>query len=157
MLSRPHPNKHRHALARQDSDGIAHQRRHRWERVEVVPQASVRLLCCVAVPPPFCSFTNDFLIRNANRYYRLFAVAYRVCLRLVDVRMANSTWTRDHIVNLLGGAPSAAEIVYPPCDTTALGKIPIADEGKRERIIISLAQFRCERVDSFLSRRGSPS
>jgi alpha-1,2-mannosyltransferase len=50
--------------------------------------------------------------------------------------MVNSTWTKGHIDQLWG---INSKIVYPPCDTSSLTKIPL--EG-RQRIIVSIAQFR---------------
>lgn len=80
--------------------------------------------------------------------------------------MVNSSWTKNHIdsilqhtdtfldfVHLLPPFPlirlllhrpshkplSSARIVYPPCDTREMAKFPL---GGRERIILSIAQFR---------------
>ncbi|KAL8280917.1 hypothetical protein RQP46_006596 [Phenoliferia psychrophenolica] len=81
-------------------------------------------------------------------YYLIFAELYSLCLRQADVLMVNSTWTRRHINRLLqeregeGGRFKVARTVYPPCDTLALAKLPLE---QRERIVLSLAQFRPEK------------
>lgn len=65
--------------------------------------------------------------------------------------MTNSSWTKAHVDILLGRArhPTSRKaapevsIVYPPCDTGSLGELEIGPEEKRERVVLSLAQFRC--------------
>ncbi|RIA94805.1 glycosyltransferase family 4 protein [Glomus cerebriforme] len=74
-----------------------------------------------------------------NRYYRMFAYLYSLAGSFADVVMVNSTWTKGHIDHLWG---VNSKIVYPPCDTTSLTKLPL--EG-RQRIITSVAQFRPEK------------
>lgn len=78
--------------------------------------------------------------------------------------MVNSSWTKAHIDSILyhdhgilnvltrlpplvflGSSLAAlrpAEIVYPPCDTRELAKLPLEGRG---RTIVSLAQFRPEK------------
>jgi alpha-1,2-mannosyltransferase len=62
--------------------------------------------------------------------------------------MVNSSWTQAHINSLLGVAPTSsicsksASIVYPPCDTNVLSKLSLKN---REKIILSVAQFRPEK------------
>ncbi|CAJ0647533.1 1739_t:CDS:2 [Entrophospora sp. SA101] len=53
-----------------------------------------------------------------------------------NIVMVNSTWTKGHIDQLWG---VNGNIIYPPCDTDSLSKLPL--DG-RERIIVSIAQFR---------------
>ena len=89
---------------------------------------------------------------------------YAFSLRKASFLMANSSWTKAHIDSILfhdNGfldiltylpplvflRPSLAtlkpaEIVYPPCDTRELVKLPLEGRG---RIIIGLAQFRPEK------------
>ena len=55
---------------------------------------------------------------------------------LANVVMVNSSWTRGHIEQIWG---LTTQTVYPPCDTIALNKIPLANRGKN---IISIGQFR---------------
>jgi alpha-1,2-mannosyltransferase len=57
--------------------------------------------------------------------------------------MVNSSWTRGHIQRLWWGhAKGKATLVYPPCDTTTLEKLPLPG---REAIVVSVAQFRQEK------------
>ncbi|RKP09707.1 GDP-Man:Man(3)GlcNAc(2)-PP-Dol alpha-1,2-mannosyltransferase [Thamnocephalis sphaerospora] len=72
-------------------------------------------------------------------YYRLFAKLYSLVGSCADVVMVNSSWTRDHVEHLWN---RPAQIVYPPCDTEALGKLPLAN---RQRILLSIGQFRPEK------------
>ncbi len=54
----------------------------------------------------------------------------------------NSNWTRNHI-DQIWAVPDKTKIVYPPCDTQRLVQYDIA--APRERIILSIAQFRPEK------------
>jgi alpha-1,2-mannosyltransferase len=91
-------------------------------------------------------FNNDHIIARSRilsagkiLYYRMFAYFYSLAGSSADVVMVNSTWTKGHIDQLWG---INSKIVYPPCDTSSLTKIPL--EG-RQRIIVSIAQFRPEK------------
>ncbi|KAG9127966.1 asparagine-linked glycosylation protein [Ceratobasidium sp. 392] len=86
-------------------------------------------------------------------YYNLFAVAYSASLRRAQPIMVNSSWTKNHVDYLLnrsifslasfsGEAKRDSTIVYPPCDTNAMSSFPLEN---REKIIMSLAQFRPEK------------
>ncbi|KAF9242562.1 mannosyltransferase [Melanogaster broomeanus] len=99
-------------------------------------------------------------------YYRLTMYYYALSLSHARFLMVNSSWTCGHITPLLfiklalsdkavrlisHGSGSVAsvksdhvkpEIVYPPCDTREMSKFPL--EG-RERILLSVAQFRPEK------------
>lgn len=99
-------------------------------------------------------------------YYRVFMYYYAMSLRTASFIMANSTWTQEHVNGILAysnavldaihllppfillklftsnNAPKLATIVYPPCDTKELSSF---DLRQRERIILSLAQFRPEK------------
>lgn len=89
-------------------------------------------------------------------YYRLFAMLYSIVGRYATVVMVNSSWTRDHIQQLWKGQ---AHVVFPPCDTEELEKLPL---GHREDLIISISQFRPEKqhkrqVESFaIYARNNP-
>lgn len=89
-------------------------------------------------------------------YYALLIRAYAWCLGFGQEIMANSSWTKAHLDTLLGsggsgGTDATTELsltpaervskVFPPCETGDLGKLPIVETG-RERVILSLAQFR---------------
>lgn len=103
------------------------------------------------------------------RYYRIFMYHYSLALRRASFLMVNSSWTKSHVDAILNHhdtplgiihsllsipalpfsllltsnprheAPKSAGIVYPPCETDELTGFPL--EG-RERVILSLAQFR---------------
>ncbi|KAK7060342.1 hypothetical protein VNI00_001107 [Paramarasmius palmivorus] len=102
-------------------------------------------------------------------YYRLFMYYYSLSLRSAIFVMANSTWTKNHVDSILQHSDplldflhltspplfilrflanqnknpvTKAQIVYPPCDTREMAKFPL--EG-RERVIVSVAQFRPEK------------
>ena len=93
-------------------------------------------------------------VRSALKlvYYALLIRAYAWCLGFGQEIMVNSSWTKAHLDTLLGsgadgkGSSAAPEErvckVFPPCETGDLGKLPVI-EAKRERIVLSLAQFRC--------------
>jgi alpha-1,2-mannosyltransferase len=89
-------------------------------------------------------------VLRTHRYYRVFALLYTWALSLSSVKVTNSSWTKAHIDILLGRARhpisrvSAPEvsILYPPCDTGSLGELEIGAEEKRQRVVLSLAQFR---------------
>ncbi|KAK2465284.1 hypothetical protein APHAL10511_002638 [Amanita phalloides] len=94
-------------------------------------------------------------------YYRFFMYHYAHTLRKAQFLMVNSTWTKNHIDSILRRSdpildvlhvypilgfsrmkPKATHIVYPPCDTRAMSRFPL---DKRQRIILSVAQFRPEK------------
>jgi alpha-1,2-mannosyltransferase len=77
-------------------------------------------------------------------YYRAFAHLYGAAGRCASVVMVNSSWTREHIVALWGRAESV-HLLYPPCDTDQLAAIPLAPAGGREKMVLSIAQFRPEK------------
>lgn len=57
--------------------------------------------------------------------------------------MVNSTWTENHIVDLLN-VPLKTHRVYPPCETEHLKKLEHI-ENNDEIIIVSVGQFRPEK------------
>ena len=100
---------------------------------------------------------------------------YSASLRRARFLMANSSWTKNHVDSVLShrdgfldllnvacsiampisllrlfgprtSPPKSAAIVYPPCETQELVGF---DLKGRERIILSVAQFRCVNVDQF--------
>lgn len=108
--------------------------------------------------------SSTLLTRGKLLYYRTFMVFYAFSLRKASFLMVNSSWTKAHIdsilfhdnglLDILTYIPplvflrpllatlKPAEIVYPPCDTRELAELPL--EG-RDRLIVSLAQFRPEK------------
>lgn len=71
-------------------------------------------------------------------YYQAFAWLYGFVGRRADVVMVNSTWTKNHVVDIWR-LPERTRIVYPPCDTSAFAAFPL---HSRDNIIISIGQFR---------------
>ncbi|GJJ71297.1 alpha-1,2-mannosyltransferase [Entomortierella parvispora] len=72
-------------------------------------------------------------------YYKIFALVYSVVGSFAHIVMVNSSWTKGHIDSLWG---IKSAVVYPPCDTEAFKDSPLRG---RERIIVSVAQFRPEK------------
>ncbi|KIJ54528.1 glycosyltransferase family 4 protein [Sphaerobolus stellatus SS14] len=104
-------------------------------------------------------------------YYQIFMFYYSRSLQNASFVMVNSTWTKNHVDSVLeygvrssliktlhtlispiflrgplGGLPDVprkpTQVAYPSCDTKQMSKFPL--EG-RQRIILSLAQFRPEK------------
>jgi alpha-1,2-mannosyltransferase len=77
-------------------------------------------------------------------YWRLFALGYGYVCRQMDLLMTNSSWTKNHMEYLTGKEAGKGQIrvVFPPCDTEALTKLPLSP---REKAIIYVAQFRPEK------------
>eukprot|EP00051_Salpingoeca_urceolata_P001715 m.43472 g.43472 ORF g.43472 m.43472 type:complete len:355 (-) comp11637_c0_seq1:110-1174(-) len=69
-------------------------------------------------------------------YYRAFALCYGLVGRAATVVLVNSSWTSGHIKELWGGV-ARIHTVFPPCDTTSLAELPLAD---RNNEIVSVAQ-----------------
>lgn len=95
---------------------------------------------------------------------------YAHSLRQASFVMVNSSWTKNHVDSILRHsdilldcvhwftplallkllrlsheAPESARIVYPPCDTHEMAQFALKG---RERIILSLAQFRSVHICS---------
>jgi alpha-1,2-mannosyltransferase len=94
---------------------------------------------------------NDAWIANSPTtsmvklvYYQVFAWMYGLVGSLADVIMVNSTWTKGHIDALWKyfGNRGEAKLIYPPCDLIDLHKFSL---NNRERVIVSVAQFRPEK------------
>lgn len=75
-------------------------------------------------------------------YYALFAIAYGIVGSLATLVMVNSSWTYGHISFLWRGAATRIKVIFPPCDIESLQGLPLE---KRERMILSIAQFRPEK------------
>jgi alpha-1,2-mannosyltransferase len=76
-------------------------------------------------------------------YYVLFAVMYGSVGSMADLVLVNSSWTYSHISFLWRGAVRRIKIVFPPCDVTSLMNLSVAK--KRERLVLSIGQFRPEK------------
>ncbi|ORX98574.1 UDP-Glycosyltransferase/glycogen phosphorylase [Basidiobolus meristosporus CBS 931.73] len=85
--------------------------------------------------------SSKLLTRGKLIYYHIFAYLYGFVGSFCQVVMVNSTWTKNHILELWRNVQNT-RTVYPPCDTSRLETLPI---GTRERLIISIAQFRPEK------------
>jgi alpha-1,2-mannosyltransferase len=57
--------------------------------------------------------------------------------------MVNSSWTSAHIQQLWWSLKEPA-LVYPPCDTTDLQRLPL-DRKLKHLYLVSVAQFRPEK------------
>ncbi|KAG0027839.1 asparagine-linked glycosylation protein [Podila clonocystis] len=75
-------------------------------------------------------------------YYRGFAMIYALLGAFCHVVMSNSSWTKGHIDSLWS---IQSTVVYPPCDTNAFNQFSLRN---RERIVLSVAQFRPEKGHS---------
>jgi alpha-1,2-mannosyltransferase len=75
-------------------------------------------------------------------YYRCFALIYSLVGSGAHIVMVNSSWTKGHIDSLWN---VKSTVVYPPCDTEAFKDFPLRN---RERVIVSVAQFRPEKGHS---------
>ncbi|KAH6586689.1 hypothetical protein BASA50_009948 [Batrachochytrium salamandrivorans] len=95
--------------------------------------------------------SNSVVLSNLKlAYYQAFSVLYGYVGSYADAVMVNSSWTLGHI-NKIWNIPLRTAIVFPPCDTTSLSKFSLHG---RERVIISVAQFRPEKnhglqIDAF--------
>ncbi|PKS10414.1 hypothetical protein jhhlp_002165 [Lomentospora prolificans] len=105
-------------------------------------------------------------------YWQLFAKLYSRVGSTIDVVMTNSTWTQAHIKKLwgpyrpTGPKTNPITVVYPPVAVEELEnaiEITRESEKKREKIILSIAQFRPEKdhthiIQSFAKfvKSGSP-
>ncbi|GIX77666.1 GDP-Man:Man(3)GlcNAc(2)-PP-Dol alpha-1,2-mannosyltransferase [Caerostris darwini] len=76
-------------------------------------------------------------------YYKIFAYLYGLVGRRADIIMVNSSWTRDHILELWKKS-HVTFTVYPPCDVSEFNCIPLEMHDDKTQII-SLAQFRPEK------------
>ncbi|KAG1796896.1 glycosyltransferase family 4 protein [Suillus variegatus] len=110
------------------------------------------------------------LSRGKMWYYRFLMYHYSLALSRPSFIMANSSWTKNHVDAILSHSDPVmnvmhflnplfilqlhvdsaskkpeANIVYPPCDTREMAQFPL---DERERIILSIAQFRPEKDHS---------
>ncbi len=75
-------------------------------------------------------------------YYKVFAWMYGFVGRFADTIMVNSTWTRNHIVEIWHKSTDDVKIVYPPCE---IPNQSISKMNKRINTILSIGQFRPEK------------
>ena len=84
-------------------------------------------------------------------YYKLLACCYGLAGRCADLVLVNSSWTRNHIVELWG--TKDVHVVYPPCDVESFRRTastrksdhtPVT-RATRDLKIISIGQFRPEK------------
>jgi alpha-1,2-mannosyltransferase len=101
------------------------------------------------------TYNNQAYIANSRLttfvklvYYTIFAVLYGATGSLCDLVLVNSTWTFNHINSLwwLAALLQRIHVVFPPCRISSPGNTqqPKNDE-KRERIVLSIGQFRPEK------------
>ncbi|KAH9389834.1 asparagine-linked glycosylation protein [Tyrophagus putrescentiae] len=83
---------------------------------------------------------NPLLSKLKLYYYTAFAFIYKMTGKCADVIMANSSWTRNHLVDIWN---TPVTTVYPPCNTSNLTKLPLTNRDPN--LIISMAQFRPEK------------
>jgi alpha-1,2-mannosyltransferase len=89
--------------------------------------------------------------RAKKRYWLLFAKAYSIAGIYVDVVMANSTWTKNHIHELWGktrGTRTADDmsVIFPPVAVTELEQHSNpAEDSTRLPHLLCIAQFRPEK------------
>ncbi|KAF8766849.1 GDP-Man:Man(3)GlcNAc(2)-PP-Dol alpha-1,2-mannosyltransferase-like [Argiope bruennichi] len=76
-------------------------------------------------------------------YYQIFASWYGLVGRQANLIMVNSSWTRNHILELWK-KPQFTFTVYPPCDVPEFNRIPLEIHDGKTRIV-SIAQFRPEK------------
>ncbi|KAJ7160707.1 mannosyltransferase [Mycena filopes] len=97
------------------------------------------------VSPPMIARTQR---RTKLLYYHAFMLLYALALRRARVIMVNSSWTQKHVDAVLAYPPFGrwgvvrTRIVYPSCDTREMALLPL---GGRERVVLSIAQFRPEK------------
>jgi alpha-1,2-mannosyltransferase len=80
-------------------------------------------------------------------YYTMFAVAYGTVGSLCSLVLVNSTWTFNHINSLwfLAALRKVISIVFPPCRISSTQHTNDGDRRERERIVLSIGQFRPEK------------
>ena len=99
------------------------------------------------------SITSSTTVSNIKlAYYKMFALAYSFTGRCAQLVFVNSSWTEGHISLLWGTSKTKSKAnlvtprllkVFPPCNTQELKKLSL--ECKREKIILSIGQFRPEK------------
>ena len=96
-----------------------------------------------------------------KQYWHLFAWMYSWAGGNVDVVMTNSSWTQAHIRSLWGSnrakrtQDSDVHVVFPPVAVEELEEaieVNDASEGRRERLILYIAQFRPEKNHALILR-----
>ncbi|KAJ1922177.1 asparagine-linked glycosylation protein [Mycoemilia scoparia] len=84
---------------------------------------------------------SSTLSKSKLYYYKVLKFLYGWSGWHASTVMTNSSWTQGHIESMFGKSPMI-KIVYPPCDTNALGKFELQP---RNPWLVSLAQFRPEK------------
>ena len=87
---------------------------------------------------------SAFLTNGKLMYYKLFAFLYGLVGKCSSVIMVNSSWTKDHIIEIWNKQENTW-IVYPPCDTSELSKLENKSEKSVVKRVISIGQFRPEK------------
>ena len=78
-------------------------------------------------------------------YYKMFAKLYGLVGSLSDLVMVNSSWTRNHILELWN-VPERTHLLYPPCNFKVFEGLPLERSSEEFKYnIISIAQFRPEK------------
>lgn len=143
-----------------------------------------KLLCVPTLP--FTSLRTPYrTLTMLYRYYRIFMHLYQRSLARASFLMVNSSWTRAHVSSVLTHTDPAIsrlctlgtfllppvlmlvrladrarpqraaspETVYPSCDTREMAALPL---GTRERLVLSIAQFRCVYASPYLVTFPAP-
>ncbi|KAJ8972652.1 hypothetical protein NQ317_008238 [Molorchus minor] len=85
---------------------------------------------------------NPALTMGKLIYYHVFAWVYSLAGQCSDSTLVNSTFTQEHL-NTLWNIP--LHLVYPPCETDHLKKLPRGKDRPQKIRIMSLSQFRPEK------------
>jgi len=120
------------------------------------PTISTDMLWSVATSRPGVVHNRAFIARSRILsclkigYYVAFAGLYGVMGAFADLVMVNSNWTRAHIDRLWWlrrwCRRGEVHVVFPPCGTEDLQKLPLhGPGGRREKVILSVGQFRPEK------------
>lgn len=127
----------------------------------LVRLAGSRVACYVHYPTVSADMVNRVWLREANHvnddeiaesmlkttvkvvYYQAMAVLYGLVGAFPHVVMVNSSWTAGHIRQLWWRWREPA-LVYPPCDTESLQRLPL-DRRLKRLFLVSVAQFRPEK------------
>jgi len=79
------------------------------------------------------------------RYYAALARAYGAVGRASHLALCNSSWTAGHIRALWGPGHADVRVLYPPCNTRALSRLPLR-RPPGPLLVLSVAQFRPEKA-----------
>jgi len=91
------------------------------------------------------------LTRLKLMYYGAMMAVYGASLRSAHLVVANSTWTAGHLRKVAYAfTPERVEVVFPPCDTAGLSRVPL--QPRPRRALVSVGQFRPEKNHALLIR-----